>query len=61
MLEDNYFKIEPVSSAQSLTTNIDGDEGPKLPVEVTIHKQALPMLIPNKEGRQSSESIFNTK
>lgn len=61
MLEDNYFKIESVSSAQSLTTNIDGDEGPKLPVEVTIHKQALPMLIPNKEGRQSSESIFNTK
>lgn len=60
VLKDSYFKIESPTS-QHLTANIDGDEGPSLPLEIKIHQQSLPMLVPDKRINSTNQGIFRTK
>ncbi|MFN0603090.1 diacylglycerol/lipid kinase family protein [Facklamia hominis] len=49
-LRDSAFRIESVEghSTNELKSNVDGDEGPALPLEIEILKGCIPMLIPRK-------------
>lgn len=49
-LRDSAFRIESVEghSTKELKSNVDGDEGPALPLEIEILKECIPMLIPRK-------------
>lgn len=43
-LQDNYFKIKQLMD-NSYSTDIDGEKGPKLPLEIKIHTGALDIFI----------------
>ena len=43
-LSDTKFKIESINN-ESITTNVDGDNGPELPLEIEILSQAIDVLI----------------
>lgn len=44
---DTSIKIEEINQ-RSVSSNVDGDLGPDLPLEITIKKQAIDVLIPIK-------------
>ncbi|MDR3238988.1 MAG: YegS/Rv2252/BmrU family lipid kinase [Clostridiales bacterium] len=44
-LRDAYFYIE-CRTESSMETDVDGEEGPKMPIEVTNHKQSFPIILP---------------
>lgn len=47
---DNNVSIKLVEdSAEEIFANVDGDEGPSLPLELKVHKQALKVLRPKAE------------
>ena len=52
--QDSYVKIELLSPSDKYDTcDIDGERGPKLPVEITnIHKK-IPLIVPSKISRDS--------
>lgn len=44
---DKEIKIEAIEDKE-VSTNIDGDLGPNLPVEIRVEKHALDVILPNK-------------
>lgn len=48
---DDYVSIELVdgSEDEKIYSNVDGDEGPAVPLEIKVHKQALKVLRPGSE------------
>lgn len=47
-LSDNSFKIES-SDGIEIKTNIDGDKGPNLPIEIKILEHAIDIIVPKKD------------
>ncbi|MFV0504692.1 MAG: diacylglycerol/lipid kinase family protein [Lachnospirales bacterium] len=49
-LQDSYFKIELVEEESEFTqTDIDGERGPDLPIEVKVMEGMLTLFLPDKE------------
>ena len=43
LLKSDYFKI---SSSQEINLSLDGEKGPKLPIEVRVIKEAIDVIVP---------------
>lgn len=44
-LQDNYFKVESLDDKGSLETDIDGEKGPSLPLDINILKEKITIYI----------------
>ncbi|WP_124058838.1 diacylglycerol/lipid kinase family protein [Vaginisenegalia massiliensis] len=45
-LSSRAFSIENRQTNEKVVTNIDGDPGPSLPIKITVHPQAINVLVP---------------
>lgn len=57
--QDSYFKIESLDeSFKNSETDIDGERGPELPIEINILEKALEIYVPEVSGNKNRRDRF---
>lgn len=49
VLSDHAMKIRSLNAEDEIASNIDGDEGPTLPLELMVIKHALKVIVPKEQ------------
>lgn len=57
--QDNYFKIESLEeSFKNSESDIDGEKGPDLPLEIKVLEKALEIFVPEKTSKNIKKNKF---
>lgn len=47
---DNEVSLQLLNNEEKVVSSVDGDEGPTLPLNIKVHKEALKIIKPKSEG-----------